>query len=156
MSTRKSTQPPVYAKEVGTSAFVAFGFCLESPPMGWELKKTSRMNASGSVSLAWSITSSVKVTRQYTTATPRGAYTCQDLVTTAIDKERAKSPALRGGKHAREKPEERGDGTHETISGCSAKGRASFGNMRSDRTRTGDENLNAARLEGPAGWRVDQ
>jgi hypothetical protein len=34
---------------------VAFGFCLESPLMGWALKKTWRTKASGSVSLAWLI-----------------------------------------------------------------------------------------------------
>jgi hypothetical protein len=46
--------------------------------------------------------------------------------------------------------------THETISGCPANGRAPLGNIRNERTRTGDENLNAARFEGPAGSRVDQ
>jgi len=53
-------------------------------------------------------------------------------------------------------PREGRDETYETISGCSANGRASFGNIRNERTRTGDENLRAARLEGPAGSRVDQ
>ena len=54
-------------------------------------------------------------------------------------------PALKGG-----------SATHETISGCSANGSASLGNIRSERTRTGDENLSAARFEGPAGSSVDQ
>jgi hypothetical protein len=52
--------------------------------------------------------------------------------------------------------EGRRDQTHETISGCSANGRASFENIRKERTRTGDENLRAARFDGPAGSRVDQ
>ena len=46
--------------------------------------------------------------------------------------------------------------THEMILGCCAKGWASFGNIRKERTRTGEENLNAARFEGAAGSRVDQ
>lgn len=46
--------------------------------------------------------------------------------------------------------------TYEVMSGCSANGWACFGKTRTERTRTGDENLIAARFEGPDGSSVHQ
>src|SRR5712672_153374 len=80
MSTGYSAYPPAYAMEVGTRAFVAFGFCLGSPAMGCALKKSSRRNTSGSVSLAQPMILSVNLTRGWTGG---GAYTHRGPVVTA-------------------------------------------------------------------------
>ena len=52
ISTAKSTAPPAYAMTEGIRTLLAFCFCFASgEPTGCALKKTSRKNASGSVSL---------------------------------------------------------------------------------------------------------